>query len=771
MHLLIRCGLPLLLVAAPPGWAQEEADFRQSVLAVLGRHCSPCHNPADPKNRIRFLEADSAAHIERHRGLWRNVVIQLRNRTMPPGASSLPEADRLRVASWIEKRLRQTACSTGDWAGAVSPRRLNRREYRNTIRDLLGVDLAVSDAFPADESGGAGFDTNGETLYVPPMMLERYLEAAQKILDRVIVTPPLIRKIAAGEMQPAAHAAQPGRLLEAGQEVFAEVTVFAYGDYNLRVSVERPKENPFQMEGSVDGVRIGTLSYARDPNGGPTARQLTATLDRGVHRIGVRAGQLPVIFYSLTVEQKVPEPSAEKRALHYRLFGMEPGEAPVDARAAAQRLLETFLPKAYRRPVEPAEVERFLALYDRAAQRGEPYEESVKLALKAVLVSPRFLFHLEERSGGAEIRPLGQYDMASRLSYFLWSSMPDEELFRLAEQGKLQEPATLSAQVDRMLDDPRSRAFAAAFIGQWLGTQDVGGRVVPLLTELQHYYTPEVAADLRQEPVLLFHYLLRNNRSLLELLTANYTFLTERLAKFYQVEHQVSGLKGDQFVRVEWPDQRRAGVLGMASVLAMTSHYRQSSPVLRGAWVLDTLLGTPVPPPPPDVPPLETAGKSEKGLTMRQILMRHRENPSCATCHNLIDPIGFALENFDWMGRWRETEADGRPVDASGVLPSGERFSGPVELRRVLLERKDDFLRHLSGKVLGYALGRALQDGDLCTIERLVSALEKENYNARTLIREIVLSLPFRYTQGGVLAPVSSAPIPKRSTRRLLGDK
>ena len=244
------------------------------------------------------------------------------------------------------------------------------------------------------------------------------------------------------------------------------------------------------------------------------------------------------MFYSLSVEQRPQEASPDKRALHYRLFGLEPGEAPLDPRAAARRLLANFLPKAYRRPVEPAEIDRFLTLYDRAAERGDPYEERIKLALKAVLVSSPFLFRIEQRATEAGIRPLGHYDMASRLSYFLWSTMPDEELLRLAAQGRLQDPKVLAQQVDRMLDDPRSRAFAAAFIGQWLGTQDIGGRVVPLLTELQHYYTPEVAADLRQEPVLLFQHIVSGNRSLLELFTANYTFLTERLTKFYQVEER-----------------------------------------------------------------------------------------------------------------------------------------------------------------------------------------------------------------------------------------
>jgi len=324
--------------------------------------------------------------------------------------------------------------------------------------------------------------------------------------------------------------------------------------------------------------------------------------------------------------------------------------------------------------------------------------------------------------------------------------------------------------VDRMLDDPRSRAFANAFIGQWLGTQEIGGRAVPLLTELQHFYTPEVAADLRQEPVLMFQHILNDNRSLLELLTADYTFLTGRLAKYYEVEDKVK-LTGDSFQKVQWPDNRRAGVLGFASVLAMTSHYKQGSPVLRGAWVLDTLLGTPVPAPPPDVPPLEQAAKSDKGLTMRQILARHRADATCATCHNLIDPIGFGLENFDWMGRWRETDTNGQPVDASGVMPSGEKFSGVAELRQLLMQRKDDFVRHLTAKALGYALGRGIQDRDHCTVQKIGELLQKENYSARALIREVVLSVPFRNTQGGVEAMQSSHAPTKKAPRRLLGEK
>lgn len=744
--------------------AQSPDEFHKSVRPVLLENCRGCHNPDNPKNRIDFLKSATADEMNDRRAIWRNVAEQLRNRTMPPAASKLSEDDRLRISSWIDERLRATACSTGDFAGGVTIRRLNRREYRNTVRDLLGVDVPVSEIFPADGSGGEGFDTHGGTLYIPQLMMERYLEAAQIALDRAVVTPPLNKSVSAWVMEPATAATKKTRTLGGGEALTATVTSFADGDYNLRVWIDRPRDVPRQMHIAIDGNASGTLLYQRDTAGGPTARQQTVRLARGPHKIEIRNGDIPVEMYNIALDQRVPEPSSEKRIVHFRLFGTEPGEAPSQPRIAAERLLTQFVRKAYRRPVDPETIARLMTMYDRSAERGDPYEERVKLALKAVLVSPQFLFQIETGADKKEIVPIGQYELATRLSYFLWSTMPDDELFRLAEGGKLQDPAVLAAQVDRMLDDPKSRTFANSFVGQWLGTKDIGGRVAPNLTEVQHYYTPEVAADLREQPVLLFHHLLAENRSLLELLTADYAFMTERLANFYDVGDKIQGLSPNSFQKVTWPDDRRAGMLGLAGVLALSSHIKQTSPVLRGAWVLETMLGTHVPSPPPDVPPLETGDNKSGALPMREKLLKHRESPACASCHNLMDPIGFGLENFDWLGRWRESDA-GKPIDASGVLPSGERFNGPVELRNVLLKRQDDFVRTLVGKVLGYALGRSLEDGDHCTIQKLTDSLAKNNYEARTLIRDVVLSVPFRHVQGGLPQSETRTRIPVKRAK------
>ncbi len=726
-------------------------EFTKSIRPVLAENCVPCHNSAAARGPANFLKAQTAKDIEANRSLWRNVAAQLRNRTMPPVASKLTEDDRLRVAFWIDSRLRETACSAAPFAGAPAIRRLNRREYHNTIRDLLGVEFDAVQLFPADGTGGAGFDTNGETLFTPPVMMERYMEAAQTILDSAIVAPPLSRVF-----NPPTGAIPP----DAGFEF--PLPVYSDGDYTVEAGLI-PKDPTLKLTLKVDGVSAGMFRVpqpsAAHKAGLPLAARLQVRLVRGEHKLAIASQQEAIPVANVSVNQKAATVGPEKRALHYRLLGVEPGQVPLDGRRVAREIMAGFLTRAFRRPVDGPEIDRFLTLYDRAAQRGDPWTERMRLMLRAVLVHPDFLFRVEHRDAAPGIHPLGQYEVANRLSYFLWSAPPDETLTRLADQNRLQDPATLTAQVDRMLDSPRGRAFSESFVGQWLGTQDLGGRAAPLLTELQTYYTPEVAADLREEPVLLFDHIVGENRSLLELLDSDYTFLTERLVHFYQFESKVN-VSGNEFQQVKWPDNRRGGVMEMGAVLALNSHYAQTSPVLRGAWVLETLLGTPVPPPPPNVPPLDPDRKL-KQLSVREKLEQHRADPACAACHKLMDPIGFALENFDWMGRWRETESNGKPLDTSGTLPSGETFHGSVEVRAALLKHKDDFLRLITGKALGYALGRGMQDGDSCTVQHIVDAVAKDGYRARTLIREIVLSVPFRNNQGGVLMTENLPTAPK----------
>lgn len=409
--------------------------------------------------------------------------------------------------------------------------------------------------------------------------------------------------------------------------------------------------------------------------------------------------------------------------------------------AAARRNLEAFLPRAFRRPAAPGEADRYLALFRTFSKRGETFDAAMLYAFQAVLVSPHFLFRVEEPNPAPSPRPVPDYALASRLSYFLWSSMPDNEVFDLAAKGRLSGPEVLAQQIARMLKDVKAREFAESFVEQWLGTRELGRDIKPDPKLFPAYYDAELQAAFRYEPVLFFQELLANDLSLLNLIDSNFTFLTNKLTRHYGIT--LEKRPGQQPLRTELPPgTHRGGILGMAAVLASTSVPTRTSPVLRGKWVLDNLLGTPAPPPPPNVPPLEEA-HAASAKTMRERLLQHRQNPVCASCHNKIDPLGFALENYDVLGRWR-TEDAGQPIDAKAELPDGTTFEGAEGLKRILMERRTLFFRNLTAKMLGYALGRSLTLEDHCAVDQILTRLEQNNYSAQTLIREIVLSVPFR---------------------------
>ena len=423
--------------------------------------------------------------------------------------------------------------------------------------------------------------------------------------------------------------------------------------------------------------------------------------------------------------------------------GSQTPEPPLTA-DAAKTLLERFVPKAFRRPAREGELQPYIELFTAAQERGESPEQALLFAMQGVLMSPHFLFRLEEPNPTDQPRLLGQYEIASRLSYFLWASMPDDELMRHAGDGKLNEPEALRTQVERMLKDRKTREFAESFVEQWLGTRELGRNVKPDRTA-NRGYSNELEWALKQEPVLFFQYVLTENRPLLDLLDANYAFLDSKLQRHYRLD--IKGTK-QQLLRFDLPEgSHRGGILGMGGVLAVTSLPHRTSPVLRGKWVKETLLGSPTPPPPPDVPKLDESPASDSPKTMRERLAVHRQNPTCASCHDHIDPIGFGLENYDLLGRWR-TEDAGRPIDAQGELPGGVKFDGPDGLKQVLLERKDEFVRHLTTKLLGYALGRGLTVEDQCAVDEIVKNVRAGEYRSHVLIAEIVGSVPFRYRAG-----------------------
>jgi hypothetical protein len=423
---------------------------------------------------------------------------------------------------------------------------------------------------------------------------------------------------------------------------------------------------------------------------------------------------------------------------------------------AVREILQRFLPRAFRRPVKPEEIEPYLDLFRAANKQGQNFEESVFYMLRAALVSPNFLFRVEPPNTTGKVQPLGQYALASRISYFVWGSMPDEFLFDLAAQGKLHDPGVIKYVVRRMLRNDRAHGFAKRFIEQWLHTRELTGDKAPDAKLFPAWATDEeLRSDIRLQPVLFFQEMLIRDISLLDLLDSKYTIGTSNLAKHYGVKLPLNQGRTKQPQWVELPDgSGRGGLLGMSAVLTVSSFPYRTSPVLRGTWILESLLGTPPPPPPPDVPALEEVHDAAAAKTVRERLEQHRANPTCASCHARIDPLGFALENYDVMGRWREEES-GKPVDNTGQLMDGTVIKGPQELKKALLDRKEVFIRNLTGKMLGYALGRGLTIRDSCTVDAIVEKLRENNYSSQTLIEAVVMSVPFRYQ--AVSRPVPAA--------------
>lgn len=429
--------------------------------------------------------------------------------------------------------------------------------------------------------------------------------------------------------------------------------------------------------------------------------------------------------------------SRETRKARERILVAHPSKS-LPAREAARKVLEKFGRRAFRRPMTAEETEKLLTLFDRGWVRGDGYVSSVRLALKAVLLSPHFLFLVEPEPSGGGVHKLEPFPLASRLSYFLWATMPDDELFSLAESGRITDEAVYRQQIHRMVLDPKAQALGERFALQWLEVERLGTEVRPdakkfpeFDEELKHAMVGEVAA--------FFNHIIRSNRSLLELIDSDYTFLNQRLAKIYGIK----GVSGSALKRISLTDTNRGGIVGMPAVHTLTSYPLRTSPVLRGRWVLESLLGDRVPPPPPDVPALEEGAEAGRPLNLRAQLEKHRTKAECSACHSRMDPLGFGLENFDTLGRWRSSD-QGQPIDASGTLPSGQSYSGPAGLKKILLERKDQVIRHLSRKMTGYAFGRELNRYDECVVDKAMEALQKNGYRSSILIEQIAISAPFR---------------------------
>jgi hypothetical protein len=593
--------------------AKPKSDmvFDKDIQPLLKTYCIGCHGGERPRGRVGLDKYKDDQSLAKNHELGERLLKALRAGDMPPKTKPKPSTQEMELLTrWLEEKILKVDCSLVQDPGRVTIRRLNRNEYNNTIRDLLGVHFQPADDFPADDIG-YGFDNIGDVLSLPPILLEKYMTAAEKIV----------------------------------------ANAFKSADTRQRIMIAQPSE-----KNQTD---------------------------------------------------------------------------------AARKIIENFARRAYRRPVTADEVARLVRFVELATANGDSFERGIQLTLQAVLVSPNFLFRIEQDrapTGTEGARPIGEFELASRLSYFLWTTMPDEELFKQAQNETLRK--NLEPQVRRMLRDPKSKALVENFAGQWLQLRAL--KTVAPDPGMFPTFNDALRAAMQKETELFFESIMREDRSILDFLTADYTFVNERLAKHYGI----TGVKGEQFQRVRLAGNQRAGLLTQASILTVTSNPTRTSPVKRGKWIMENILGTPPPNPPANVPELSEAKEVVESAPLRKRMEQHRADPNCAVCHQQMDTLGFSFENFNAIGAWRTN--DGKfPIDPSGTLPNGQAFKGAKELTTLLKRDKDLFAHCLAEKLLTFALGRGLEYSDKCAVDQIVATVAKSDYRFASLAMAIVKSDPF----------------------------
>jgi mono/diheme cytochrome c family protein len=770
---------PSLIASARPETAQAEGtdaappDHQQ----LIARYCVTCHNQRARTGDLALDEAD-LAHVEADPEIWEAVVRKLRTGTMPPSGMPRPDpAEASRLVGWLEGEL--DAASAGPHPGRQLLRRLNRAEYANAVRDLFGLELDVRSLLPADDSA-FGFDNIADLLVMSPALLERYLVAADQV-----------SALAVGDMDMAPGSetyrvrgdqSQDGHLdglpLGTVGGLAVEHVFPLDGEYEFQLSLFRTNleairglEHPHQIEVSVDGERVflETVGGEADQGREGTITEQSDVVDARLNvRAPVRAGRRVVTaafiqkigegtnrlrpflrsnsgtydstgrphIETMTVTGPFEATGRGDTEARRRVFVCRPESVGGEEPCAAE-ILSTLARRAYRRPVTSADLEQLMPFFREGREKGS-FDSGIQLALRRLLASPSFLFRLEATApaDAEDVYVVDDLALATRLSFFLWSSIPDDVLLDVAERGELRDPGVLEAQVRRMLADPRAHALAENFAGQWLHVRNLRN-IAPNSDEFPDFDN-NLRDAFRTEVELFFDSVRQEDRNVLDLMTADYTFVNERLARHYGIP----GVYGSRFRRVAVPSDARRGLLGKGSVLLATSHADRTAPTLRGKWILENLLGTPPPAPPADVPPLPTQpGAAPR--TMRERMDIHRASPACASCHQLMDPLGFAMENFDAVGGWRREEA-GVPINATGALAGTGEVDGVIELREALLDTPVVFIQTFTEKLLTYALGRGLQYYDMPVVRGIVREAATEDHRFSAVVLGIVNSPPFQ---------------------------
>jgi mono/diheme cytochrome c family protein len=748
-------GAALALSWAPGLRAAEAgpdaAAFRKVTQSLFEHTCSACHNSRDADGGFDVSRYQTLESLSSERARWELILAKLRAGEMPPAGVDAPREQIDALIRFLEREFARADASAPPDPGRVTLRRLNRSEYSNTIRDLLGLEFRADKDFPADDSGD-GFDNIGDVLSVSPLLMEKYLSAAESIAARALDSGPLPNPI---KVEYSIKLQNLQRISPSTVEATHRFDYDAEYDLVIGCTGQRaPDAKPVTLGIWLDGKLIRTSKVEMKPSGlvyfDPYSEErVRLALPQGDHTL--RAGWIADEFLATLPKEQLYQAKVNKFITSLTFVGPiarlpeQPGRKrllrcdPSTGDACVRSILSALAQRAYRRSVSEAEVTQLTRFVDQARADGQSVEQGLALALQAVLVSPHFLFHVERDdfpAAAGRVHRLSEVELASRLSYFLWSSMPDDELLNAALRGQLATNAGLDRQVRRMLRDPKALALAENFAGQWLETRNLAS-IKPDPDKFPDW-NPELRDALGRETQLFFAWILQNNRPISDFIDARYTFLNDKLASYYGIP----GVRGPEFRRVALSTRERGGVLSQGSVLAVSSYPTRTSVVLRGKYVLQNILGAPPPPPPADVPALDERAASSSA-SLRQQMEAHRSNAVCASCHARMDPLGFGLESFDAIGRWR-TQDGGQPVDASGVLPSGEAFQGPAELRVLLKRRLPDFARCLTEKMLTYALGRGLRAQDRPTVRALSDQLAASGYAFQTLIYGVVHSLPFR---------------------------
>jgi hypothetical protein len=792
--LLIAASLPLRADEAP----------KPSARAVIDKYCITCHNA---KLKTAGLQLDTADvdHVGQHADLWEKVARKLRTGEMPPVGLPRPDkATYARVATELETGLDAAALAKPS-PGSVPVHRLNRAEYTAAVRDLLALDIDGKALLSADDADQEGFDNVASVLSVSPVLLENYLSAARRV-SRLAVGD-LTLNPAVDTYKYSRFLIQDDHMsddLPFGSQGGALIHYYfpLDGDYTIKVELRRQFYNyivgmgePHQIDIRLDGVRIKRFTmggaadkgakgmtmpetFAGNTQGSPEFEVYMHTADSGLEaRIPVKAGAhevsvsfvrrfeepegilqpSPIGFGRTTNEFYHGNPAVEfvniggpygakahgDSPSRRRIFICTPKDAASE-KACATNILSTLATRAYRRPINGEELKTLLSFYE-AGREEKDFDEGIQKGLERVLAAPSFLFRVEgvpTNAAAGSAHRLSDLDLASRLSFFLWSSIPDDELRTLAVHGRLQEPKVLDRQVQRMLQDPRSRALVDGFADRWLGLSKLAGLVPD--PDLYREFDENLRDAMAQETQIFVASQLREDRSVMDLLTADYSYVNERLARHYGIPD----IYGNRFRRVKFTDGVRGGLLGQASILAVTSYPNRTSVTLRGRYLLTNLLGAPPPPPPPDVPTLKEAGADGQPRALRERMELHRRNAVCASCHQRMDPLGFSLENFDALGKWR-TESDGARIDASASLPDGTRFEGIAGLRAMMASHREDFVRTFTEKLMAYALGRGIEYTDLPAIRKIARDSASEDYRWSAIILGIVRSTPFSMSSAG----------------------